>query len=375
MTELLFINQSLDIGGAEIFHRDLLQELQKQGCHLEAFVTKPNYVALLQKAAIPVQEIPVILDLIGDWKGLVKALYLWPLAIGYYGWLVFTHRRVNTILLSSFTEKIFVTPIAKIFGIKIVWIEFGPIHPLLKKFGGFPGYLYSLVKNLPTQIIVPSQHTKHHLVTHSGVDASLIKIIPCGRAISLSDRKMYQQVSVKKMVAVCVSRLEPGKGQDILIRAFPEVLKKFPQAKLQITGMSSWLTDLKKEVNDLDLSEAVEFIGRVPDALHVMAAAQVVVFPSVWELEGFGLVMIEAMALGKPIVAFAVGPAPEIIHHQRNGLLAKKSDVQDLAQQIISALGSSYSIQKMAATAAADFQDNYQMVQIANRYYQLLCNN
>jgi glycosyltransferase involved in cell wall biosynthesis len=117
--------------------------------------------------------------------------------------------------------------------------------------------------------------------------------------------------------------LEKGKGQDLLIEAWPRVLERFPDAKLRIIGEG----DLK-----LKPCKNVEIVGYVKDAVSEIAKASVLVFPSVWPLEGFGLVMLEAMSQNVPVVAYDRGTAPEIIDDSC-GIL-----VNDLAEGIIKML-------------------------------------
>ncbi len=366
--KLLFINQTLDVGGAEVFHTDLLSALQKQSVSVSAHVTEPRYLRMLQDRKIRSEKIPVILDLVGNWKGLVKGIIFFPRALIYYRNLVAQHKDSDLILLSSFTEKFFVSPLAAKYKIPVVWIEFGPVHPLLKKFYGLPGLLYAAVSSIPKVVIVPSQNTFRELAQHHNIAAEKMLVIPCGRAITDEEVRELQKISVQPHSIICVSRLEEGKGQDLLLAAFKLVKQKYQDAALFITGESSWSTALKKLAEKLEIAPSVTFLGRVPSSLEWMSKCQVCVFPSVWELEGFGLVMIEAMALGKPIVAFHVGPAPEIIVADQNGFLAEKGNVQDLAKQLMLALENSPKNKKLGQQAEKDFFERYQIEKVATLY-------
>lgn len=127
-----------------------------------------------------------------------------------------------------------------------------------------------------------------------------------------------------------VSRIEKPKGQDVLIKAFGQVVKAIPKSKLVIVGEGQ-TTNLKKLVSRLGMEKKVEFKGRVKKAYDEMGNFNVFVFPSSWKLEGFGLVLIEAMMLGIPIVARNQGPVPEVTG---DSALLVDGDYKDFAKEI-----------------------------------------
>jgi len=369
--KLLFVNQTLDIGGAEVFHTDLLSSLQKQHVDIRAYVSEPRYVNMLLEKKIQTQKIPVILDIVGNWKGLFKAFLLFPAAFLYYWTILAKNRNADLVLLSSFTEKFLVSPIAFFYRLPVLWIEFGPVHPLLKKFFGLPNIFYKMVSFIPQKVIVPSLHTQKSLIEHQNVFARKIVVIPCGRDITADQVRMLSQQKIVKNTILCLSRMEKGKGQDLLIKAFSMTRKENPNAMLQISGMSSWQTELSSLVKKLGLEDSVHFLGTVQDPLVCIARSQVCVFPSVWELEGFGLVMIEAMALGKPVVAFKVGPTSEIIRDQENGFLVEKENVTQLADKLLKVLKQTKEIQIISAQAKNDFYHLFQIEKVSKKYMDI----
>ncbi|MDP1743513.1 MAG: glycosyltransferase [Candidatus Amesbacteria bacterium] len=309
--KILFINQTLGIGGAETFNIGLFNWLKKQNIKIESHTTNNRFNKMLGDGHI----IPVVLDIIGNWRGLIKAILLLPFGLWHYLKLLFLD--FDVIYMSGFPEKIIVTPLAKLLNKPVVWVEFGPLESVFNKFFGLPMLLYRLVSWMPDIVIMPTQHTykANSAVTH--IPTAKIRIIPC--AVEFVNCKL----KIENLSVVCVSRLEKGKGQDLLIEAWPRVLEKFPDAKLKIIGEG----DLK-----LMPCKNVEIVGYVKDAVSEIAKASVLVFPSVWPLEGFGLVMLEAMSQNVPVVAYDRGTAPEIIDDSC-GIL-----VNDLAEGIVKML-------------------------------------
>ncbi|MBI5358327.1 glycosyltransferase [Candidatus Amesbacteria bacterium] len=338
LRKILFINQTLGIGGAETFNIGLFNWLKKQNIKIESYTTNDRFNEMLGGA----HKIPVILDIIGDWKGLFKAILLLPYGIWQYLKIMFID--FDLIYMTGFIEKILITPMAKLAGKPVVWVEFGSLASIFKKFFGLPKLLYRLVSWMPDVVIMPTQHTYKANTAITHIPTAKIRIIPC--AIDIKNYKL----KIKNYSVVCVSRLEKGKGQDLLIEAWPRVLKKFPEAKLKIIGEG----DLK-----LTPCKNVEVVGYVEDAVSEIAKASVLVFPSVWPLEGFGLVMLEAMSQNVPVVAYDRGTAPEIIDDSC-GIL-----VDDLAEGIVKML------EHPPKGGIKRFNENYTFDIIGSKYLEV----
>ncbi|MBA2557493.1 MAG: glycosyltransferase [Chloroflexi bacterium] len=152
------------------------------------------------------------------------------------------------------------------------------------------------------------------------------------------------------MVGV-VARLEPEKGHVTLLEAWPRVLAEVPQARLLVVGEGSRREALEALAGELGLlgqecdGEAcvgtrharpeakVIFTGRREDVPAVTAALDVAVLPSYREAQG--MVILEAMALRRPVVATNVGGIPEMIEHETTGLLVPPREPEPLAEAIV----------------------------------------
>jgi len=368
-TKLVYINQTLGMGGAEVFMSDLLSGLQSEGFEVFAYTTSQDFLDLLREKGVVGERLLVVLDIIGDWKGLAKAAVLSPFGLWQYFQVVRKNRDADVFLFSGFVEKLVCSWLGYFFGVRSVWIEFGPLEPIFSKFLSLPKLLYFASKHLPEKIIVPSENTLDHLRT-VGISPEKLVLIPCGRPDVAQNLKTSQSVAGQKIV--CVSRLEPGKGQDLLVKAFKIVRQKLPDSKLTIVGEGDFIEKIEGLVDYYHLEESVELAGRVPDSLKVMAEAAVCVFPSVWKHEGFGLVTIEAMALGKPVVAFDHGPGNEIVVDGKTGLLAKSGDVHDLAKKIIRVLEDRDLAESLGRAGRKRFLEKYQIEKCVREYETLL---
>jgi glycosyltransferase involved in cell wall biosynthesis len=365
-----FFLQSKDFGGAEKFAHDLVLELARKKITINFYTTNSFLIESLNgKNYIKVEKIPVYLDFAGNGRGLIKSLLLLPTAKIYYLRTllkIMKNPDKQVIICSGFSEKIVVTPLAKFLNLSVFFIEYGPLEPIFKKFFGLPKLLYFLSKNFTKKVIVPSANTRRHLSKIFSREKMVL--IPCGSPIP----KIKGVVKIKNSSIAVVSRLERGKGQDLAIKAFKLVQKEVSNAQLLIVGKgdSNYEQELKKiSVNN----KQIKFLNFLEDKQKLVEESEIILCPSVWPLEGFGLTIIEAMALGKPIVAFNRNPGNELID-DRCALLAKDGDFINLAKQIIKLIKDKSLQEKLGKQAKEKFLKNYQIQKIAQQYLALLQN-
>lgn len=148
-------------------------------------------------------------------------------------------------------------------------------------------------------------------------------------------RKQFKIADNETLLAV-ISRLHPVKGHSILFYAFEQLVRDFPFLKLLIVGTGPEKKRLEEQARELGIAGNVIFAGFRKDIPEVLTAVDIVVQPSL--SEGFGLSIIEAMAMEKPVVASAVGGVPEIIKNRVNGLLVPPGDPIALSEAITSVL-------------------------------------
>jgi phosphatidylinositol alpha-1,6-mannosyltransferase len=169
-----------------------------------------------------------------------------------------------------------------------------------------------------------------------GVDTDRFRPEPAGRA-TLRDRYGLGD----RPTVVCLSRLVPRKGQDILIKALPAIRQRVDGAALVIVGGGPYLETLQKLAHSCGVAEHVTFTGSVPagelPAHH--ALADVFAMPcrtrgGGMDVEGLGIVFLEASATGVPVVAGRSGGAPEAVQHNKTGLVVDGHSVDQVAEAV-----------------------------------------
>ncbi len=126
------------------------------------------------------------------------------------------------------------------------------------------------------------------------------------------------------------------KGLDVLIRAFASAGKRCEKLKLMVVGGGSMLNHYRQLAADLCKGDRVIFTGHVGDDMlpPLYAAADFAVLPSRDSSEGFGIVLLEAMACGKAVIGSDVGGIPEVIDDWKTGVLVEPKDPEALANAI-----------------------------------------
>lgn len=186
------------------------------------------------------------------------------------------------------------------------------------------------------RVVAISKSVKQYLKDQGAADQK-IEVVLSGVEILekiLSKEPLLARYTIDpsfKIVA-CVGRLEKPKGQEILLRAVPEILKQHPKTLFLFAGEGSQKENLTQIAKDLKVESNVRFAGFVKDSAEIYALSDIVVVPSL--SEGFGLSATEAMSFGKPIVASDIGGIAEIIKDNVDGLLFRAGDTLGLASQI-----------------------------------------
>lgn len=150
------------------------------------------------------------------------------------------------------------------------------------------------------------------------------------------DLKEYAGIALqtpKEKKIVTAGRLMPQKNQKMMIRAFAEVLKKYPDYKLVIYGDGPSETELKDMVAELGTSESILFPGNVKDLHDRIKSAEIFVLSSYYE--GMPNALIEAMCLGLPVISTKVSGATDLIDDHKNGLLVENGDQNGLENALL----------------------------------------
>jgi glycogen(starch) synthase len=181
-----------------------------------------------------------------------------------------------------------------------------------------------------------------------------------------SVRQRYGVGWGEKMV-LCIGRLVTQKGIEYFIRAIPKIAGRFPETKFIIVG-EGWSRDsLEAEAQATGQSEKIRFTGFVSDkeVVNLMTSADVLVVPSVYE--PFGIVALEGMATGVPVVASQVGGLSEVIEHDRTGVFVYPRSSDSIAWGIGKVLSDSSFAKWLSGNAKDKLEKDYSWEAVATK--------
>jgi phosphatidylinositol alpha-1,6-mannosyltransferase len=184
---------------------------------------------------------------------------------------------------------------------------------------------------------------------------------------------------VDRPVVVCVSRLVPRKGQDVLIRALPTVRDRVPDARLLIVGGGRYEGQLRRLAERAGVAEAVTFTGAVPypELPAHFAAGDVFAMPCRtrrlgMDVEGLGMVFLEASATGLPVLAGDSGGAPDAVRDGVTGEVVSGADVVAVADRLAGLLADRPRAQAMGRAGWQWTEQAWRWDLIADRLAELL---
>ncbi len=189
------------------------------------------------------------------------------------------------------------------------------------------------------KIICCSQYMKEELQRVFLLPPDKLTVIPNG--IRLEDDLAEEGAPLPEKInnpmaklIFYVGRLVPEKGVQVILDAVPDILKRFPDAHFVIAGTGPYAEHLKGHCREMRLDDKVTFAGYIDETTknELYRCASVSVFPSLYE--PFGIVALEAMAMGTPLIVSSCGGLDEIIDHEVEGLKVCPGDARSLAEQV-----------------------------------------
>lgn len=214
--------------------------------------------------------------------------------------------------------------------------------------------------NAADVVVVLSQFEKE-LIQKAGFSVRRFEIIPPGintEKFAVPQNNPFKKQSINGTILLSVSRISKSKGIQDIIRAMPSIIKSVPDSQLVIIGEDFGYTkNLQSISTQSKVSDRVHFLGKVSDTDLIGAYQHADVFIHTSHYEAFGIVLAEAMAAGKPIVARNSTAIPEVVPHSKAGLLFTSQE--ELAQNVITLATNKTMAKEFGEYGKKHVQENY----------------
>ncbi len=228
---------------------------------------------------------------------------------------------------------------------------------------------------LAHQVIAISHFTATQVVTTQGVSPTKVEVVPPALGPDLLSEKASPSLSLPSShVLLTVARLaasEQYKGIDKVIQALPKVLKHVPNVLYVVVGDGDDRPHLERLAIKIGVHKHVFFMGRVTsnELKAYYKACEVFIMPS--RGEGFGIVFLEAMSFGKPVIGGNHGGTPDVIVEGETGFLVEYGDIDALADRLIRLLRDEDLRKRMGEAARRRVEENYTFEHFRKRLVEL----
>ena len=273
-------------------------------------------------------------------------------------------RKIEILHSHLFYSSLFASPLGALAGVPVI-CETPHVRELWRKGMKANFAVDRVVGRFVDALVAVSHANAAYLVKSKGLPASKIHVIHNGSDISRfsagsSDSLAFRRshgIDARDPVIVVLARLEPQKGHSFLLRSLPHVVAESPRLQVVLVGDGALRAELESQVEELKLQSNVRFAGYQSNTQDWLSMADFTVLPSLYE--GLPLVAIESLAAAKAVVATAVDGSPEVVLHEKTGLLVPPADPQELARAILTLLRDEDLCMRLGAAGNSWVKENF----------------
>lgn len=360
MIRILHMIETGGPGGAEQVLIRIVKELQSRGIQCEVLLLKDTWLAdELRKNHINTYILP-----------LKRSFHpLWMVKVIQY----IKKRNINCLHSHEFAMNCHSAIISRCLGLNCVTTVHGKNYytdTYLRR------YMYKIV-SLITNMVAVSDDIKEYLVNKVNISPKNITVIKNGiitnkRSYDLNIRtKIRNELGVAGTTILigAIGNLYPVKGHIYLLKAINLIVKKQNNIHLIIAGRGKEENNLRKYIEDNNLSDYITLLGYRDDVAELLSAIDIFVMPSI--SEGLPMALLEAMVVGKPVVVSNVGGMPEVVMNRNTGILYEYNDYENLAYSIIELINDDELRNNISMNAKNLVKNKYSFNEMIDKYIEL----
>ena len=330
-TNIVITRASTKVSGAEIYNIHLLPYIVKRSkISISVISNNKEFVKKLQSVGIRSKK-AVLLNEVGTKRELLKVMFLAPLLIpisilGIHSYL--RKGQKNIVVMESMSEKIFLTSILKLFKVKVIWLEHGPIY--ITKRSQIIKKAYKHFSTFSDAIIAVSEDTKKDLIT-GGIMRKKIHRIYIG--IDPMTVKKNNTKKMNKLTIVFLGTIGKEKGILRFINTASILSKYSSNLDFVVIGDGPLLKESKRIVRKKKMSRVFKFLGHVDKSTNYLTSSDILLLPTSHQ-EGLSLAILESLAAGLIVVTKDIGGNRELVINNKSGILYKTFNQDEIAKKI-----------------------------------------
>jgi glycosyltransferase involved in cell wall biosynthesis len=350
--KIAILDHSPDIGGAETSIVTLGKHIDRSQFSITVILpSEGSFSRELDKIGIYAKVIYLPIGLLRLKRGDVFPSLVFILAYLFYIqfflmklFIYLRKNRFDLVMTNTVKAHIYGSIVASLCRIPVIW----RFHDILSPTDFSPFLIRIIIlfgRWFPKRILAVSKVTKEYLarnglkddkieIIFNGIDSELFEI----KDVSKDIRRELKIEGKTKLIG-CIGRIIPEKGQKSFLLSIPGVIKKYPEAFSLIIGdvflkEEAYKEELLEIIKKNGLEERIKFMGFRKDIGDVIRSLDLVIFPSVAQ-EAFPLSVLEAMALGKPVIASNIGGVSEMIEDGITGMLIEPNHPEQITDRIL----------------------------------------
>lgn len=219
------------------------------------------------------------------------------------------------------------------------------------------------------RVIAASETLARELAGRGGLPASLISVVPPGVEVDAEARACLPLDAGHVPVIGTAGPLESGKGLSWFLGAARLVLADFPEVEFMIAGAGREEANLRRLARELQIAPQVTFAPYLTDFRVSLEAMDIFCLPAV--RRGLSAIMLEAMALGRPVVATSLGDIDDVLEHGVNGLLAPPENLQALADCLLQLLRNPVQARGLGKSGRESVRHNFSVDQMVDQTVEI----
>jgi len=320
-----------ELGGGELHTITLVKNLISRGADCMLLSSDEILLTEFNKRKFPAKKLWAPLEPVSA-KGLLVFPFLAPFFFFYllYFLIRFKKEKNPSLYCLTYTEKVLMTPVARLLGFKVIWMEHLRVeksythNPLKFLYNWFSKYVVvvTVSQAVGDQLVALGVKRENVTVIYNGIDTDFFK--PSGEG------KEDDTVTIG-----VAARLSKEKAIDDLIKAFAKAQKQYPSLELKIAGKGDQREMLEALAFSLGVKESVTFVGFQKDSTRDFLETLDIFALTSKAKESFGIAAAEAEAMGLPVVASNISGLTEVVKDKETGIVVPIGDIDAISDALL----------------------------------------